>query len=92
MVNATRLGRATQRGVGCWATDGGSAVVCCDLASTAEWLAQEIAKAFPWNTAPVYLVRDSDGAYGQAFSRRVRAMMDPLPTNITASAIAESIC
>jgi hypothetical protein len=33
---------------------------------TAEWLAQQIVQAFPWNTAPTYLVRDNDGAYGQA--------------------------
>jgi transposase InsO family protein len=31
-------------------------------------------EAFPWDTAPTYLVRDNDGAYGQAFTRRVRAM------------------
>ena len=31
-------------------------------------------KAFPWSTAPTYLVRDNDGAYGRAFTRRVRAM------------------
>ena len=41
---------------------------------TAEWLAQQIVEAFPWDTAPAYLVRDNDGAYGQAFRRRVRAM------------------
>jgi transposase InsO family protein len=41
---------------------------------TAEWLAQQIVQAFPWNTAPAYLVRDNDGAYGQAFTRRLRAM------------------
>ena len=40
----------------------------------AEWLAQQIIEAFPWNTAPAYLVRDNDAAYGQAFRRRVRAM------------------
>jgi uncharacterized LabA/DUF88 family protein len=27
---------------------------------SAEWLAQQIAEAFPWNTAPTYLVRDND--------------------------------
>jgi len=37
-------------------------------------LAQQIAEAFPWDTAPAYLVRDNDAAYGQAFRRRVRAM------------------
>ena len=41
---------------------------------TAEWLAQQIVQAFPWNTAPTYLVRDHDGAYGQAFTRRLRTM------------------
>jgi hypothetical protein len=28
---------------------------------TAEWLARQIVEAFPWNTAPRYLVRDNDG-------------------------------
>jgi len=41
---------------------------------TAEWLAQQIVEAFPWGTAPSYLVRDNDGAYGQAFTSRIRAM------------------
>jgi hypothetical protein len=25
---------------------------------SAEWLSQQIAEAFPWNTAPTYLVRE----------------------------------
>jgi hypothetical protein len=41
---------------------------------TAQWLAQQITEAFPWDTAPRYLVRDNDGAYGVAFRRRLRAM------------------
>ena len=41
---------------------------------TPEWLAQQIVEAFPWHTAPTHLLRDNDGAYGQAFTRRVRAM------------------
>jgi len=41
---------------------------------SAEWLAQQMAEAFPWNTAPTYLVRDNDRAYGQVFQRRIRAM------------------
>jgi transposase InsO family protein len=41
---------------------------------TAEWLAQQIVEAFPWDTAPTYLMRDNDRAYGQAFTRRVWAM------------------
>src|SRR6266550_1161467 len=38
------------------------------------WLAQQIVEAFPWDTAPRYLIRDNDGAYGQAFTNRVRTM------------------
>jgi transposase InsO family protein len=41
---------------------------------TAEWLAQQIVEAFPWGTAPTYLLRDNDRAYGQAFTRRLRTM------------------
>jgi hypothetical protein len=41
---------------------------------TAEWLAQQILEAFPWNATPTYLVRDNDRAYGQAFTRRLRTM------------------
>ena len=41
---------------------------------TAEWLARQITEAFPWVSAPIYLVRDNDGAYGQVFKNRLRAM------------------
>ena len=41
---------------------------------TAEWLARQITEAFPWASAPAYLVRDNDRAYGAAFRSRVRAM------------------
>jgi transposase InsO family protein len=41
---------------------------------TAEWIAQQITEAFPWNEAPRYLVRDHDGIYGAAVTRRLRAM------------------
>jgi transposase InsO family protein len=41
---------------------------------TAEWLARQITEAFPWTSAPVYLVRDNDGAYGHVFTSRVSAM------------------
>jgi transposase InsO family protein len=41
---------------------------------TAEWLARQITEAFPWASAPAYLVRDNDGAYGHLFTSRVRAM------------------
>ena len=41
---------------------------------TAEWLARQITEAFPWASAPAYLVRDNDRAYGDVFKSRVRAM------------------
>src|SRR4029450_5694828 len=34
---------------------------------TAEGLARQITEAFPWTTAPTYLVRDNDRAYGYIF-------------------------
>jgi hypothetical protein len=41
---------------------------------TAEWIAGQITDAFPWNEAPDYLIRDRDGAYGHAVTRRLAAM------------------
>jgi hypothetical protein len=41
---------------------------------TAEWLARQVTEAFPWETAPKYLIRDNDRAFGGAFKARVRAM------------------
>lgn len=40
---------------------------------TALWLAQQIREAFPWDTAPKFLIRDNDEKYGDAFKRTVRA-------------------
>jgi transposase InsO family protein len=41
---------------------------------TAEWIAQQITEAFPWTEAPRYLLRDQDGIYGAAVTRRLRAL------------------
>jgi len=41
---------------------------------TADWIGRRILEAFPWDTAPSYLIRDRDGAYGQVFRRRLGAM------------------
>ena len=41
---------------------------------TAEWIARQVTDAFPWDRAPKYLIRDRDGAYGELFKRRLRAM------------------
>ena len=34
---------------------------------TAEWTAQQLLQAFPWDTAPRFLLRDRDRNYGQMF-------------------------
>jgi putative transposase len=41
---------------------------------TAQWTAQQIVDAFPWETAPRYLLRDRDAIYGELFQRRVQHM------------------
>ena len=41
---------------------------------TAAWTGQQIVEAFPWETAPLYLLRDRDGKYGEDFARRVTAL------------------
>jgi len=41
---------------------------------TAEWLARQITEAFPWASAPAYLVRDNDRAYGHVFIALFQAM------------------
>ncbi len=41
---------------------------------TAEWTAQQVVEAFPWDTAPRYLLRDRDGIYGGWFRQRVQSM------------------
>ena len=39
---------------------------------TAEWTAQQLRDAFPWDTAPRYLLRDRDRIFGDAFSKQVQ--------------------
>jgi hypothetical protein len=34
---------------------------------TAEWVARQLLEAFPWDSAPHYLLRDRDGSYGEKF-------------------------
>ena len=41
---------------------------------TAHWTAQQIVDAFPDDGAPLYLLRDRDSVYRQAFQRRVKGM------------------
>jgi hypothetical protein len=41
---------------------------------TAQWTTQQIVEAFPWETAPRYLLRDRDAIYSVAFQHRVQNM------------------
>ena len=41
---------------------------------TAEWTAQQLREAFPWESAPRYLLRDRDGIFGPDFVTQVKAM------------------
>ena len=41
---------------------------------SAVWTGQQVIEAFPWDTAPRYLLRDRDGKYGHEFVSRVRLM------------------
>jgi transposase InsO family protein len=41
---------------------------------TAEWIAGQVTDAFPWDEAPRHLIRDRDGAFGPAYTRRIHAM------------------
>jgi transposase InsO family protein len=41
---------------------------------TAEWAAQQLRNAFPWDTAPRYLLRDRDRIFGHEFVEQVNAM------------------
>ncbi len=41
---------------------------------TAAWTAQQIVEAFPWDTAPRYLLRDRDSVYAEDFRQRVEEM------------------
>ena len=41
---------------------------------TAEWTAQQLDEAFPFESAPRYLLRDGDAIYGSKVRRKLRAL------------------
>jgi putative transposase len=41
---------------------------------TAQWTAQQLVEAFPFDTAPRYLLRDRDAIYGEAVRRRIKSL------------------
>jgi transposase InsO family protein len=40
----------------------------------AAWLSRQVTEAFPWDSAPRYLLRDRDASYGSYFCNRIAAM------------------
>lgn len=41
---------------------------------TARWTAQQLVEAFPFDTAPRYLIRDGDAVYGRRVKRRIESL------------------
>ena len=41
---------------------------------TAQWAAQQMVEAFPWDPPPKYVLRDRDQTYGEIFRRRVKSL------------------
>jgi transposase InsO family protein len=41
---------------------------------TAEWTAHQLREAFPWDTAPRFLLRDRDAIFGHEFVQQLKAM------------------
>jgi transposase InsO family protein len=46
----------------------------------AQWAAQQIVEAFPFDEAPRYLIRDRDGTFGPQFRKRIKGLgIDEVP-------------
>jgi hypothetical protein len=59
---------------------------------TAEWIARQITRAFPWDGAPRYMIRDRDRIYGAVVTRRLRAVGHSGQTDCTSLTLAEQLC
>ena len=59
---------------------------------TAEWLARQITEAFPWDSAPKYLIRDNDRAFGVAFKGSPPSDGDPGSAHVIPLALAKWVC
>jgi transposase InsO family protein len=58
---------------------------------TAAWLSRQVTEAFPWDTAPRYLLRDRDASYGSDFRGRVEAMGITAPRSPWQNAYVERV-
>ena len=59
---------------------------------TADWVAQQITEAFPWDTSPRYMIRDQDCVYGAAVRAKVKAMDIEEVVTAPPLALAEPLC
>ena len=59
---------------------------------TAEWTAQQIVEAFPFDTAPRYLIRDRDSIYSSRFCSRVKSLRYRRSAYSSALALAKPLC
>ena len=41
---------------------------------SAQWFAQQLVEAFPFDSAPRYLIHDRDGIYGERIRRRIKTL------------------
>jgi hypothetical protein len=59
---------------------------------TAQWTAQQVVEAFPWDEVPRYLLRDRDDIYGTVFRQRVRNMGIKEGHDCAPITMAKSVC
>src|SRR5260221_10768917 len=59
---------------------------------TAEWIARQVAEAFPWREAPRCLIRDRDAVYGLVVRRRLAANGHSRSADRRSSAFAKCLC
>ena len=59
---------------------------------TAEWIAQQISEAFPWDEAPRYLIRDRDTSYGAAVTAAAASHGHSRPADHATLTVAERSC
>jgi len=52
---------------------------------------KQVVEAFPWDTAPKYLMRDRDGIYGKSFRNRVKNMGIKEVISAPQSSLAEPV-
>jgi len=58
----------------------------------AEWTTRQLLEAFPWDSAPRYLLRDRDACYGEEFHKATGWLGHSRSSHGSAIALAKSLC